>query len=135
MTLHWAVHRLNGISTPVNASYSVGELTHQLINSGARFLFTSSPLLSVALAAAAKAGIPNGNIYLCELPYNVDGDRQENHSGHKTLGQLIEQGAYLPELEPLKWKKGQGARQTAFLCYSSGTSGLSVRRVTSLSPS
>ncbi|TAQ86621.1 hypothetical protein B7494_g5056 [Chlorociboria aeruginascens] len=29
-----------------------------------------------------------------------------------------------PELEALKWEKGQGARQTAYLCYSSGTSGL-----------
>jgi ribosome assembly protein SQT1 len=27
-------------------------------------------------------------------------------------------------LEELKWEKGQGARQVAFLCYSSGTSGL-----------
>lgn len=42
----------------------------------------------------------------------------------KTLDQLLEAGKKLPELEKIKWEKGQGARQTAFLCYSSGTSGL-----------
>ncbi|KAF2192511.1 acetyl-CoA synthetase-like protein [Zopfia rhizophila CBS 207.26] len=33
-------------------------------------------------------------------------------------------GKLLLGLEPIKWSKRQGARQTAFLCYSSGTSGL-----------
>lgn len=45
----------------------------------------------------------------------------------KTVGQLIEAGGKLPQLEKQKWEKGQGARQTAYLCYSSGTSGLPVR--------
>jgi acyl-CoA synthetase (AMP-forming)/AMP-acid ligase II len=44
----------------------------------------------------------------------------------KTVGQLIIEGARLQKLEPLNWEKGQGKRQTAFLCYSSGTSGLPV---------
>jgi acyl-CoA synthetase (AMP-forming)/AMP-acid ligase II len=50
----------------------------------------------------------------------------------KTVGQLIDAGKKLPELEPLKWEKGQGARQTAYLCYSSGTSGLPVSRMMTL---
>lgn len=44
----------------------------------------------------------------------------------KTVGDLVEQGKRLPAIEPLRWTKGQGERQTAFLCYSSGTSGLPV---------
>ncbi|KAK5312933.1 hypothetical protein LTR93_011136 [Exophiala xenobiotica] len=44
--------------------------------------------------------------------------------GFKLLSQLTERGQNLPELERPQWSKGQGARQTAFLCYSSGTSGL-----------
>ena len=44
----------------------------------------------------------------------------------KTVDQLIELGDSLPPLEELRWAKGQGARQTALLCYSSGTSGLPV---------
>lgn len=48
----------------------------------------------------------------------------------KTVDQLIEDVERLPQLEELKWEKGQGARQTAFLCYSSGTSGLPVSQHT-----
>ena len=44
----------------------------------------------------------------------------------KTVDQLIQEGNNLPQLEELRWEKGQGAKQTAFLCYSSGTSGLPV---------
>lgn len=58
------------------------------------------------------------------MPKEFSGDKK---LPFKTVGQLIEAGGKLPELEPLKWAKGQGARQTAYLCYSSGTSGLPVR--------
>jgi len=44
----------------------------------------------------------------------------------RNVGQLIAEGEKLPKVEPLKWSKSQGAKQTAFLCYSSGTSGLPV---------
>jgi acyl-CoA synthetase (AMP-forming)/AMP-acid ligase II len=125
MTLTWAIHRLNGISSPANAAYSADELTHQLTNSGANCLFTVVPLLPVALDAAAKAGIPRERIYICELPDQATGGAKAPKE-FKTLTQLINEGSSLPDLEPIKWSKGQGARQTAFLCYSSGTSGLPV---------
>lgn len=126
MTLNWAIHRLNGISSPANASYSAEELMHQLKDSGATALFTCLPLLPVALEAAAKASIPKERIYICELPEQALGGIKPTNA-FKTLGQLVGDGASLPALEPIKWQKGQGARQTAFLCYSSGTSGLPVR--------
>jgi acyl-CoA synthetase (AMP-forming)/AMP-acid ligase II len=44
----------------------------------------------------------------------------------RTVGDLIALGKKQPKLEALKWEKGQGKRQTAYLCYSSGTSGLPV---------
>ncbi|KAK5311537.1 hypothetical protein LTR93_011690 [Exophiala xenobiotica] len=119
MTLSWAIHRLNGVSTPANAAYSADELRHQLTNAGAKVLFTVSPLLSVALEAAAKSGIPKSRVYICEMP--GDGAYPD---GFKLFSQLTAEGKYLHELEPIRWSKGQGARQTAFLCYSSGTSGL-----------
>jgi len=122
MTLNWALHRLNGVSSPANASYSADELQHQLTNSGAKVLFTVQPLLPIALEAAQKAGLPRNRIYICEMPGEAAGN-----SEFKTLGQLTAEGALLPELEPIRWEPGQGARQTAFLCYSSGTSGLPVR--------
>jgi acyl-CoA synthetase (AMP-forming)/AMP-acid ligase II len=125
MTLTWAIHRLNGISSPANAAYSADELTHQLTNSGASCLFTVVPLLPVALDAAAKAGIPRKRIYICDLPDQATGGAKAPKE-FKTLTQLMNEGSSLPNLEPIKWSKGQGARQTAFLCYSSGTSGLPV---------
>lgn len=121
MTLNWAIHRVNGISSPANAAYSVDELRHQLVFSGCKALFTVMPLLPIALEAAEKANLPKDRIYICEMPH----DRQ-TPAPYKTLSQLVESGQRGSALEPIRWKRGQGERQTAFLCYSSGTSGLPV---------
>lgn len=125
LTLAWATHRLSGISSPANAAYSAQELEHQLKSSGSKALFTCLPLLSVALEAASKCGIPKNRIYMLNLPKEATGAKDAPRE-FKTVDRLIEEGQNLPRLEDLKWEKGQGARQTAFLCYSSGTSGLPV---------
>lgn len=123
LTLSWAIHRLSGISSPANAAYSRAELEHQLRSSGAKALFTCQPLLPLALEAASKCNIPKRRVYLLQVPKELAGG-SEPPKEFKTVDDLIAEGASLPELEPLRWEKGQGARQTAFLCYSSGTSGL-----------
>ncbi|MCJ1451998.1 hypothetical protein MMC28_002338 [Mycoblastus sanguinarius] len=123
LTLSWAIHRLSGISSPANAAYSEPELVHQLKSSGSKALFTCASLLPLAIGAAAKSGIPKKNIYLLPLPEEAT-DGLSILPDFKTIDQLINDGGSLPSLEDLKWEKGQGARQTAFLCYSSGTSGL-----------
>jgi acyl-CoA synthetase (AMP-forming)/AMP-acid ligase II len=112
------------VSSPANAAYSADELSHQLKSSGSTVLFTCLPLLSVALEAAANSGIPKNRIYLIELPKAFTG--QSAPKEYKTLEQLIQDGKKRGPLESLRWTKGQGKRQTAFLCYSSGTSGLPV---------
>ncbi|KIW75667.1 hypothetical protein Z517_10409 [Fonsecaea pedrosoi CBS 271.37] len=119
MTLTWAIHRVNGISAPANAAFNSDELSYQLTNSGSKVLFTVMPLLQTALDAAAKSNIPRKNIYICEMPNDPPIPKE-----FKTLSQLTREGRSLSPLEPIKWEKGQGERQTAFLCYSSGTSGL-----------
>ncbi|KAJ9347561.1 hypothetical protein DTO027B9_9086 [Paecilomyces variotii] len=121
--LAWAVHRLNGLVTPANAAYSAEELTHQLRDSGAKALFTCLPLLSTALQAAAKAGLPKERIYLLEVPEIILGGIKPP-AEYKTVSYFVEEGKSLRALERTKWSSGQGARQVAFLCYSSGTSGL-----------
>ena len=126
MTLSWALHRLSGISSPANAAYSLEELVHQLKSSGSKALFTCAPLLPTALEAAAKSGIPRNRIYLLDLPKAILGGKPIPKE-FKTVDDLIAEGSGLPALAPVKWETGQGARQTAFLCYSSGTSGLPVR--------
>ncbi|KAI2617130.1 acetyl-CoA synthetase-like protein [Hypoxylon sp. NC1633] len=114
----FAVHCLSGIVTPANAMYSAAELEHQLKSSGAKALFTCIPLLETALKAAKACNIPNDKVFILQLPGQFD------PVPFKSLDDLIEEGRTLPELEPLIWTKGQGARQVAYLCYSSGTSGL-----------
>lgn len=142
MTLAWATHRLNGIATPANAAYTAAEVEFQMKSSGAKALFTVRvtdqqnqsqqelnlidqciPLLETALQASKAAGIPNNRIYILEMPRENTGDKTVPF---KTVGQLIGEGEKLPAIESLKWEKGQGAKQTAYLCYSSGTSGLPV---------
>jgi len=116
---------LSGISSPANAAYSEAELVFQLKSSGSKALFTCLPLLPIAIEAAKKSGIPRRHIYILALPKEATGGLPAP-SDVRTVDQLIEDGSNLPSLEKLKWEKGQGARQTAFLCYSSGTSGLPV---------
>lgn len=117
-----AIHRLSGIATPANVAYSASELEHQLRSSGAKALFTCVPVLETALKAAKGAGIPEDKIFIMDLPYH------SKKPNFKTVEDLIELGRTIPQLEPLRWTKGQGARQPAYLCYSSGTSGLPVSR-------
>ncbi|KAH7037220.1 uncharacterized protein B0I36DRAFT_62996 [Microdochium trichocladiopsis] len=120
VTASFAVHRLNGISTPANAMYSASELEYQLKTSGAKAIITCVPLLETALKAAKTAGISEDRIFLMD----VAGFSAPKDAKFKTLGQLIEEGQEEPELPPVSWTVGQGARQVAFLCFSSGTSGL-----------
>lgn len=121
--LAWATHRLGGIQTPANAAYSAAELEYQLKNSGAKCLFTCIPLLETAKLAAKKCGIPDNRIYILEVPKELTGGKG-TPAGMKTVDDFIREGTKLDRLEPLNLAQGEGAKRTAFLCYSSGTSGL-----------
>jgi acyl-CoA synthetase (AMP-forming)/AMP-acid ligase II len=123
LPLSWAVHQLGGAVSPANAAYSADELKHQLLDSKAKALFTCAPLLATSLEAAAMIGFPKDRIYLMEVPPQAGGGKEAG-SGFKTVSQFIEIGKSLPKVERLNWSAGEGARRTAFLCYSSGTSGL-----------
>ncbi|KAM7205962.1 hypothetical protein V8F33_000792 [Rhypophila sp. PSN 637] len=118
--LCYATHRLNGIPSLANMAYSAQELTHQLTSSSIRVLFTCQSLLPVALQAADAAGLPRSNIFLVPQPT----DKLPLPSGFKTTDDLLTLGRNTHGLEALRWSKGQARRQPAFLCYSSGTSGL-----------
>ncbi|KAL6800700.1 hypothetical protein GGI42DRAFT_47599 [Trichoderma sp. SZMC 28013] len=123
MTVSWAAHRFSGVSSPISPSYSAAELARQLKAVKCKALFTCATLLPTALEAASAANIPKTHVYLLEIPDNalkgalipID---------MKSVDQLIAEGKKLPPLPQLKWEQGQGAHQTAFLCSSSGTSGL-----------
>jgi hypothetical protein len=78
------------------------------------------PVLDNALKAAQACGIPVDKVFVMDLPGAA------KRGPFKRVDDLVAEGESLPELEPLRWTKGQGARQVAFLCYSSGTSGMPV---------
>lgn len=86
-------------------------------------MFTSTPLLNVALQAASNARIPHSKVFVMDIP------GFESSEDRLTIEHLITEGHTLPALESLNWTTGQGARQPALLCYSSGTSGLPVSRL------
>ncbi|KAK5684589.1 hypothetical protein LTS10_004461 [Elasticomyces elasticus] len=66
ITAAYAAHRLSGIVTPANATYTVEELAHQLKTSGAKAVFTCSSLLATALQAADMTEIPRKNVYILD---------------------------------------------------------------------
>ncbi|EXL92183.1 hypothetical protein FOIG_14842 [Fusarium odoratissimum NRRL 54006] len=113
-----SIHRLNGVASLSSAALSASELEHQLRASSARALFTCVPLLDTALKATEVVGISRQNVFLLPVP----GDTSRH--GLKTIDDLIQDGEKLTALPSLRWTKGQGVRQTAYLLYSSGTSGL-----------
>jgi acyl-coenzyme A synthetase/AMP-(fatty) acid ligase len=97
---------------------------YQLKDSGAKCIFTCVPLLQPTIEAAEKAGIPKKHIFILEMPDALTGGAKAD--GFLTVSDLVNRGKSLAELEPLRWQKGDGAKKAAFLCYSSGTSGLPV---------
>lgn len=98
---------------------------HQFKSSGASCIFTNVPLLELTLQAAAELGIPRNRVYLIDVPAPLL-EGKTPPTEFKTVDQLIEIGAKQASLDKVKFKKGQGKTQVAFLCYSSGTSGLPV---------
>jgi acyl-CoA synthetase (AMP-forming)/AMP-acid ligase II len=97
--------RANAIVTSVNSLYTPGELAHQLADSGAKLLFTVSPFLDRATAAAAQVGLPADAVLVL--------DAAERRTG---LRDLLATTAPTPE------QTVSGA-DTAVLPYSSGTTG------------
>lgn len=124
LTLGWAVHRIGGILTCVNAAYNASELEYQMNDSGAKAIFTCLPLLQTCKDGVKKSKLPNEKIYILPLPEAVTPGMK--NQGHKTIEDLVEMGKTLDKISPSDdfWKKGEGRTKCAFLCYSSGTSGL-----------
>ncbi|TRM59948.1 hypothetical protein BD626DRAFT_550084 [Schizophyllum amplum] len=58
----WAIHKLGGVVTPANPSYSVDELVYQLQTAKATSILAHSDYLPVALEAARAAGIPTERV-------------------------------------------------------------------------
>ncbi|RDA85557.1 hypothetical protein CP532_3304 [Ophiocordyceps camponoti-leonardi (nom. inval.)] len=115
-----AIHRLSGIVIPIGAASSLQEIEYQLRSSEIKAIFTCLPLLDTAREAARNAAIPDDRIFLLPVPQVS----VQSNEPVTTVDDLVAEGSALPAVEPLRWVRGQGARQPAYLCHSSGTSGL-----------
>lgn len=124
LTVAWAIHRIGGICTAVNAAYNEHELEFQMKHSGCKAIFTCLPLLETCKKGVSSAGIKHDKIFI--LPLAEAATPGMSNPGHKTVDDLVQAGSKLPSqpADDEKWSKGEGARRCAFLCYSSGTSGL-----------
>lgn len=99
--------RAGATATTINALYTPEEITTQLRDSGATFLFTISPMLPQAKAAASAVGIDDDHLIV------IDGA-----DGHPSLKDLLTQQAAPPEVH------FDPAAHLAVLPYSSGTTGM-----------
>ena len=105
--LFHGVLRAGGIATTINSLYTPDEIAHQLRDSRAIMLFTISPFLDRAKAAAAADGVGVREIVV------LDGAE-----GHASLADLLATEAPVPDVTI------NPAEDLAALPYSSGTTGL-----------
>lgn len=111
----WAVHRVGGIITPANPSYTAEELIHQLQTANANAIIVYSAFLSTALEAARTVGIPKDRIVLIDDP--------GNHA-HTSIESLMEYGNSKPlNFTERRLSPGESKTKLAFLSFSSGTTG------------
>lgn len=121
------LHALGVQTTLANSSYTPNELAHQLTDSAARLVFTHPILLPVLLETFKIVGVPPAEarkrIVLMSF---VESDRLDEKAGGigpewTRLDSLLD-GERLTREENFD---GLGCHETAVLCYSSGTTGLS----------
>jgi acyl-CoA synthetase (AMP-forming)/AMP-acid ligase II len=101
----YAIVLAGGIATTVNPHYAFMELTHQLRDSGARFLVTTAQLLRTARRGARLAGITE--------VFTID-----PAEGATALSALLAHAGRPPRIDI------DPQRDVAVLPYSSGTTGL-----------
>jgi 4-coumarate--CoA ligase len=105
-TVFHGILRAGATATTINSLYTPDEIAGQLTDAGAGWLFTISPMLPQAEAAAASAGIAADHLVV------LDGA-----DGHPSLRDLLGEGRQAPAVtfDP--------ATHVAVLPYSSGTTG------------
>ncbi|KAJ3344014.1 hypothetical protein HDU91_000302 [Kappamyces sp. JEL0680] len=115
----WAGLRLGCAISPSNPLYQVHELAHQLRDSRATVLFCSQQGFEVAKAAATEVGLSHRRIVLLQE------DDQDAPEGFLSQHDLIHEGSTLPLVPAASYSEHDIVKgHPAFLCYSSGTTGL-----------
>jgi acyl-CoA synthetase (AMP-forming)/AMP-acid ligase II len=110
--------RAGGIATTANPTYQVSELAYQLINSNAKLLISWPDQKDIAFKAAKEANIPDSRIYFFSSNEKID--------GLNYVSDFIEHGKRLVASTSFEVFSEQDCQtKTAYMCYSSGTTGRS----------
>ncbi|CAG8500245.1 5897_t:CDS:10 [Cetraspora pellucida] len=99
-----------GSVTTVNPKNTAGEFASQLIDSGASVIIVHLEYLDTAIKAAKEARIPKSRIFLF---------------GNRAVHGFQPHSSFIGdrEAEPVSYSPNEAKTTTAFLCYSSGTTG------------
>ncbi|CAG8560998.1 22292_t:CDS:2, partial [Dentiscutata erythropus] len=100
-----------GKVTPVDPKYVASELSDQLVDSGASILIAHPDLLETAIAASKEVNIPNFRIFL----FGNNEIRGYKPFRFELIGER--------EIEPICYTPEEANSTTAYICYSSGTTG------------
>lgn len=110
--LIYGVFFAGGVISPANPAYSPDELAFQLSNAGAKAIVTTKRFLQNALKAARKCNIPEDRIII------LGAEKDESHHFNHWTNIRKTSGALRYRRRKMK------PEDTAFLVYSSGTTGL-----------
>ncbi|KAF5977537.1 hypothetical protein FBULB1_6469 [Fusarium bulbicola] len=110
-----AAVRVGAVACGVSPEYTVDEFYYSLKTSKAKIIFATADNFDIARAAAKKAGIAPKNIIL------LQGSRQ----GVTSIQEILESSKALVQVPAFQVADGRTNRDIcAFLCFSSGTTGL-----------
>ncbi|KAG2065599.1 acetyl-CoA synthetase-like protein [Suillus decipiens] len=108
----WATHRLGGIVSGANPTYTTEELLYQIKLVKATLIIAHPSSLHTALGAALAAHIPSDRVITF------------GESTQPTVESIIQLGLRNePAFVERRLKKGEGKTKVAFLNFSSGTTG------------
>ncbi|KAG2217241.1 hypothetical protein INT45_012189 [Circinella minor] len=110
--LYFSILAAGCIVTPANPDYTEVEFQHQIHSAGAKALVTVPELLPVLTKVAAKNNIPKDRIFVF--------NNQENKTSYPSFYTLAEDSKHIGH--PIR---GIDSNDIAFICFSSGTTGLS----------
>ncbi|OSX62667.1 hypothetical protein POSPLADRAFT_1141924 [Postia placenta MAD-698-R-SB12] len=117
----WALHKIGAVVTPANPAYTAEELVHQLKISRATLIIVHPMVYHVAVTAACESGIALQKIVLVEGA----SDAKTDFGSHSTISEMIQAGAgHAARFVERPLKPGEARKKLAFLCFSSGTTGL-----------
>ncbi|KAJ7496722.1 phenylacetyl-CoA ligase [Mycena latifolia] len=109
----WAAHRLGATVAPMNPAMTTTELAHQLKLSNPSLIFVQNECTSLVKDAAKHADLTGYSTVVVG-----------SHSEYPTVESLVADGKNLPPFSQPALAPGEAKTRVAFLCFSSGTTGL-----------